>query len=94
MIGVGDDVFDDLVGIIVENTLFKTDVSAYDKIDAMLKNKGVTFTECYKNPQTLIESLSSLPDDIHTSIISAIKKELDKFEDEPGVAEFIKKISM
>lgn len=83
----------DLVGIIVENILFKTDMSVYDKIDAALKNKGITFTECYKNPQILLESLRSLPDDAHMSILSAIKKELGKFEDEPEIVRFIKIIS-
>ncbi|HJW19475.1 MAG TPA: hypothetical protein VJ571_02820 [Candidatus Nitrosotalea sp.] len=85
--------FNDLVGIIVENILFKTDVSVYDKIDAVLKNKGVTFTECYKNPQILLESLRYLSDDTRMSVVSTIKKELGKFEDEPGIIRFTKIIS-
>ncbi len=83
----------DLVGIIVENILFKTDVSVHDKIDAVLKNKGITFTECYKSPQILLAALRYLPDDTRMSVVSAIKKELGKFEDEPGIVRFIKIIS-
>ncbi len=85
--------FDDLVGIIIENILLKTSVSVYGKIDVALKNKGDTFAGCYKNPQILREALKHLPDATRISVVSRVKKELHNFEDEAGIVRFIKIVS-
>ena len=82
----------DIVGVIIEKTLLKIGVPVHDRVSGLLQARFITFSDCSRHPEILIEVLKLVFGDSYTSVINKIKRELRQYEEHPQVYKFVKEI--
>lgn len=83
-----------LVALAIERVLFKMGMRIYDEVNSRLyENYSCYIPDCYENPEYLKSILSDLYGKSSTTIVQSIKKELEEFEEQNGINNFVMVIS-
>ena len=79
-----------IVSLAIEKTLLGIGKPVYEKtIKQLSKEYGVYLPECYDHPEYLNRVLKKIFGNAHTSIVDAIKKELDEHIAEKSIETFL-----
>jgi len=79
-----------LVSLAIETVLFKISKRVYDEVNFRLyENYHCYIPDCYENPEYLKRVLQDLYGQSSAHLIASIKKELEEFEAQKGIDNFI-----
>lgn len=85
-----------LVALEIEKTILEIDgTPLLDKlIEILFKKHKASIPDCYNHPEYLNEALKEMFGDGYKAVVEKIKKQLEEFEYEKKISEFMMKISV